>query len=111
MRVLLALSFLVAVPALAQSSTQEVLVTTSATKLPQNTFRRAVLLENRGPNPIWCGFSSTVAVGKAHKVPSGDRFPVNTPEAVWCVAETAAQVTYDDANPTTTGGTVVSEVM
>jgi len=114
LRLLAALAVL-ALPAgaLAQSlaRTQEVLVATTVTKLPLRPGRKGTLLENRGPNPIWCGFSSTIAVGKAHKVAaSGGTFVYNGTESIWCVAETATQVTYDGSNPTTTGGTVVSEV-
>lgn len=107
------LLLLVATPVQAQSRTQEILVTTTAVKMPQLANRRGALLENRGPNAIWCAFGSAVfaVVGKCHKVGSGERFAYNGPEALWCVAETADQVTYSGASPSTTGGTVVSEVL
>ncbi len=98
-------------PALA-GRTQEVLVLTTATALPQLAQRRAMLLENRGPNPIWCamGSASAAVVGKSHKVAAGERFAFNAGDAWWCVAESANQVTYNSSSPSTTGGTIVSEV-
>lgn len=86
-------------------TTTEVLVLTSATALPQTSyFRRGLLIENRGPNAIWCAFSSaTTVVNKAHRVaPNGGTFALNAPDKMWCIAETAAQVTG--------AATVVSEV-
>lgn len=85
--------------------TTEVLVLTTATALPQSSlYRRGMLVENRGPNAIWCAFSSAAAVvDKAHRVaPNGGTFPLNAPDKMWCVAETANQVTG--------AATVVSEV-
>lgn len=87
-------------------NTTEVLVQTTATALPQTTlYRRGLLIENRGPNAIWCAFGSSAkaVVNKAHKVAAnGGLFPVNAPDKVWCIAETANQVTG--------AATVVSEV-
>lgn len=92
-------------PFVAQAgTTTEVLVLTTATALPQaSLYRRGLLIENRGPNSIWCAFSAATAiVDKAHEVVSGDRFALNAPDKMWCVAETANQVTG--------AATVVSEV-
>lgn len=89
--------------------TTEVLVLTTATALPQSSlYRRGMLIENRGPNAIWCAFSSAAAVvNKAHRVgpaseTGNNRFPFNAPDKMWCVAESANQVTG--------AATVVSEV-
>lgn len=105
MRPLLALFALLPAMALA-SDTTEVLVQTTATALPQtNLYRRGLLVENRGPNAIWCAFGSSAraVVNKSHKVAAnGGVFPVNSPDKVWCIAETAAQLTG--------AATVVSEV-
>lgn len=88
------------------SDTVEVLVLTTATAMPQTSLtRRGLMIENRGPNAIWCAFgsSSRAVVNKSHKVSaSGDRFTFNGPDKVWCIAETANQVTG--------AATVVSEV-
>ncbi|WFG54122.1 hypothetical protein Mx9_p15 [Myxococcus phage Mx9] len=84
---------LVALPALA-GQTSEVLVGTTPTALPFFPTRRGLLIENRGPNAIWCAMSASAAVvGRSHRVgPNGDRFPFNAPDQWWCVAETAAQI-------------------
>ena len=92
-------------PFVAQAgTTTEVLVLTTATALPQaSLYRRGLLIENRGPNAIWCALSSAAAVvNKSHKIATGERFPFNAPDKWWCVAETASQVTG--------AATVVSEV-
>lgn len=51
--------------------TTEVLVLTTATALPTTPlfFRRAVEIQNLGPNPIFVAFSSATAVAsKAHRL-------------------------------------------
>jgi hypothetical protein len=85
-------------------TTREVLVLTSATKVTSSNTRRGTLIENRGPNAIWCAFTAASdVVNKSHKVAAdGGLFPFNSPDAVYCIAETAAQVTG--------AATVVSEV-
>ena len=95
--------------ALAQARTQEILVTTTAAAMPQLFGRRAMLIENRGPNAIWCAFGSAASavVNKAHRIgpvseQPNNRFPYNGTEVLYCVAETANQVTG--------AATVVSEV-
>lgn len=109
MRSLLVLFVFVPAVALCQARTQEILLTTTATALPQLFGRRAMLIENRGPNAIWCAFggTSSAVVNKAHRIgPStetgNNRFPYNGTEVVYCIAETANQVTG--------AATVVSEV-
>lgn len=103
----LALLVLVSLPVLA-GQTSEVLVGTTPTALPFFPTRRGLLIENRGPNPIWCAMSASAAVvGRSHKVdaPGGaesNRFPFNAPDMWWCVAESAPQVSG--------AATVVSEV-
>lgn len=94
-RFLVLLTFLPAV-ALAGTTT-EVLVLTTATALPQSSvYRRGMLIENRGPNAIWCamGSSSKAVANKSHRVaPNGGTLAFNGPDLWWCVAETANQVT------------------
>lgn len=86
--------------------TNEVLVLTTATAMPQQSlYRRDLLFENRGPNAIWCamGSSAKAVVNKCHRIaPNGDRLAFNAPDKWWCIAETANQVTG--------AATVVSEV-
>jgi hypothetical protein len=91
-------------PFVAVAGTSEVLVLTTVTALPQaSLYRRGLLIENRGPNPIWCALSSAATVvNKAHKIAAGERFAFNAPDKWWCIAETASQVTG--------AATVVSEV-
>jgi hypothetical protein len=108
MRPLLVLFALLSTVAMAGVTT-EVLVLTTATALPQvSLYRRGMLIENRGPNAIWCAFSAAAAVvNKSHRVgpaseQPGNRFPFNSTDKIWCVAESANQVTG--------AATVVSEV-
>lgn len=88
--------------------TSEVLVGMTPTPLPFSPTRKGLLIENRGPNPIWCAMSATAAVvGRSHKidVPGGtesNRFPFNAADAWWCVAEGAPQMAG--------AATIVSEV-
>lgn len=84
--------------------TSEVLVGTVPTLLPYFPTRRGLLVENHGPNPIWCAMSEgATVIGSAHKIAAnGGRFPFNAPDRWWCVAEGAAQVAG--------AATVVSEV-
>jgi hypothetical protein len=104
MRPLLVLFALLSTVAMAGVTT-EVLVLTTATALPQaSLYRRGMLIENRGPNAIWCAFSAAAAVvNKSHRIaPDGGTFPFNSTDKMWCVAESANQVTG--------AATVVSEV-
>lgn len=84
----------------------EVLVLTTATRLPQLCGRSAVEIQNLGPNSIYCslGYSSMARVGKARKVGTGETWSIDVPATlpIWCIAETAAQVTG--------AATIVSEV-
>jgi hypothetical protein len=59
--------------------TTEVLVLTAATALPAEPlfFRRAVQVQNLGPNPIFVAYSSDAAVAsKAFKLATGETLPV-----------------------------------
>lgn len=84
----------------------EVLVLTTATRLPQLCGRRAVEIQNLGPNPIYCslGYSSMARVGKARKVGVGESWVVDAGDTlpIYCVASTASQVSG--------AATIVSEV-
>ncbi len=75
----------------------EVLVLTTATRLPQLCGRQAVEIQNLGPNPIYCSLSvaSMARVGKARRISTGETWSVDAPATlpIWCVAATAAQVT------------------
>lgn len=76
----------------------EVLVGTTATRLPQLCGRRGVEIWNHGPNTIWCtvtGLSKWARVNKSRGIVPGDAWPVDGKDTnpIWCIAETAAQVT------------------
>lgn len=107
--VVVAVVVLGARPARAGETTEVLVSNVTPTKLPANPLRRGLLIENQGPNAIWCAMTSAAAVaGKSHRVgPASERpnnrFPFNNPDAWWCVSETAAQVTG--------AATVVSEVI
>ena len=103
------LALLALLPLVASAGqTSEVLVGTTPTLLPFFPTRKGLLIENRGPNPIWCAMSAAAAiVGRSHKVdvPGGtesNRFPFNAPDMWWCVAEGAPQMAG--------AATIVSEV-
>lgn len=70
--VLLAVLLLSPLPARASATdrTNETLVLTTATLLPQRTARTAIEIQNLGPNPIYCalGSSSLAVVGKARRI-------------------------------------------
>lgn len=84
----------------------EVLVLTTATRLPQLCNRSAVEIQNLGPNPIYCalGYSSMARVGKARKIGAGEAWAVDAPHTlpIWCIAATASQVSG--------AATIVSEI-
>jgi hypothetical protein len=76
----------------------EVLVQTTSTRVDgaATTFRRGVELLNLGPNSIWCNVgTATVVTAKARRVTSGDAwfFPVRAGVPIYCLADTANQVT------------------
>lgn len=84
--------------------TQEVLVSNaSPTQIPRNTpadggaQTTGFELYNHGPNNIWCALmnSADAVVGKSRKIAPESTWSADAPSqvAVWCIAETAAQVT------------------
>lgn len=97
MRPLLAILAVCAASVAVAGVTTEVLVLTTATAMPQTSlYRRGMLIENRGPNAIWCamGSAASAVVNKSHRVaPNGGTLPFNAPDKWWCIAETANQVT------------------
>lgn len=81
--------------------TTVVLVGTTPTVLPRVQGRTGMLIENRGPNPIYCSFDPAVTTTTGHTVAaSGGTLPYNGSDYWYCIAGTA-QVSG--------GGTVVSE--
>lgn len=106
MRTLLALLAVCTASVSLAGDTNEVLVLTTATAMPQQSlYRRGLWMENRGPNAIWCamGSATKAVVNKSHRIaPNGGTLPFNAPDKWWCIAETANQVTG--------AATVVSEV-
>jgi hypothetical protein len=77
--------------------TTEVLVTTAAAvPVPATALagRRALEIQNLGPNAIWCSFGTPVAT-KARKIASGDAWAVDASDkvVVRCIASSADQVT------------------
>lgn len=85
-------------------TTTEVLVQTTATVLPVMRYRRAIEVQNLGPNDIFCAGSAAAAVvNKARKVTAnGGTWRFTGGDTIWCVASTANQVTG--------AATIVSEV-
>lgn len=77
-----------------------VLVGTTPTTMPRVVGRVGLLMENRGPNPIYCSFSATVTTTTGHVVAPGEKFPYNGPDVWYCVAGTAQE---------SGAGTIVSE--
>lgn len=102
-RTLLAGAVAVLLPAAALAGRSTVvLVGTTPTAMPKAIGRTGMLLENRGPNPIYCSFDPAVTTTTGHTVAaSGGTLPFNGPDQWYCIAGTA-QVSG--------GGTVVSEV-
>lgn len=81
--------------------TTVVLVGTTPTVLPRVQGRIGMLIENRGPNPIYCSFDPAVTTTTGHTVAaSGGTLPYNGPDYWYCIAGTA-QVAG--------AGTIVSE--
>lgn len=79
--------------ALADGRTSEVLVGTTATRVPAATlsFRGTMELQNLGPQPIWCAFSqATAVIGKSRRIGQGDTWSVNSQNfTVWCITSVA----------------------
>jgi hypothetical protein len=96
---LVALAVLFPLSALAGRTTV-VLVGTTPTTMPRVIGRQGMLIENRGPNPIYCSFDAAVTTTTGHVVAAGEKFPYNGPDYWYCVAGTA-QVSG--------AGTIVSE--
>lgn len=76
----------------------EVLVLTTSTRVDgsSTSYRRGIEVLNLGPNSIWCNVgTSTVVSTKARKVTAGDVWfvPVRAGVPVYCLADTASQVT------------------
>lgn len=98
------LALLALLPLVASAGqTSEVLVGTTPTLLPFFPTRRGLLIENRGPNSIWCALTpAATIIGRSHEVvANGGRFPFNAPDQWWCISS-VAQVAG--------AATVVSEV-
>lgn len=76
--------------------TNETLVLTTATLLPQLSGRRNIEIQNNGPNAIYCalGDSAKAVVGTARKIASGATWgvPTNGEEKIYCIT-TVNQVT------------------
>ncbi len=113
---ILAISSLVALPAYAQAAplTKEVLVLTTATEVTTNVTlgrRVAIEIQNLGPEPIFCGFTSaTTVVNKARVIEAkvadtpADSWSIDAKNHVriWCITS---------VNQVTTAATAVSELL
>jgi hypothetical protein len=77
--------------------TQEVLVLTTVTTIPSLSGRKAVELQNLGPNSIFCALTSSSAavLNKARRISAGDSWALDVGDTIpiYCIAATAAQVT------------------
>lgn len=107
---LVALAVLFPLSALAGRTTV-VLVGTTPTTMPKAIGRQGMLLENRGPNPIYCSFDPAVTTLTGHTVAaSGGTLPFNGADQWYCIG-TVLQVACTAPNtPAGCGGTTVSEV-
>lgn len=90
----------------AADMTREVIVGTTATLITFTSGYTGRLVENRGPNSLWCGFgSSTAAVAfKSHEIVSGGYWAFDQPQGItplYCLTA-VLQVTL--------AATVISEV-
>lgn len=98
---------LLAQPAFAATYTNEVLVQTTATLVTTTLLgRRAVEIQNLGPNAIFCAVhdSSAAVVNKARRIDPFTAFAVDLPpgRTVYCIAASA--------NQSTGAATIVTEV-
>jgi hypothetical protein len=78
------------------SLTNETLVLTTATALPQLAGRKAIAIQNRGPNSIFCAVadSTKAVVNKSWEIASGGWFSIPISSVpIYCIAATANQVT------------------
>lgn len=75
-------------------TTTEVLVLTTPTAMPKVSFRRAIEIQNLGPNDIFCaGSSAGAVVNKARRIEAnGGTWWFTAADQVWCIAASAAQV-------------------
>lgn len=103
MKRLLAVALLASSPALAADVplVTEVLILNSAgTVIPRSGGRRALEIQNLGPNPIYCAFSAAAnaVLTKSRKIDTGQSWSLNfgseNPSIhIYCRAATADQVT------------------
>lgn len=107
-RILLLSLALALTPALAQTTTtnyvSEVLITTSPTEIPTLPGRKALELQNLGPNPIFCAMkTANTVLNKARRIASGDAWATDLTStvAVYCITT---------ANQVTGAGTIATQV-
>ena len=93
---LLLLLLCLAGPASAGDLQSQVLVLTTPSRVDTGRkFRKAVEVQNLGPNPIYCtlrkGTSDVPAVGTARRIASGEAWGIELKAdvQVWCIAGTA----------------------
>lgn len=98
-KLILAVALALIIPALAQAlPSNQVLVLQTATRVDTAGFgaRSGVVIQNNGPNAIYCRIGSTtnLAVGYGYVITSGSTwsFPLPAQVPVYCLAATANQV-------------------
>ena len=98
-KIILAVALALIIPALAQAlPSNQVLVLQTATRVDNAGFgaRSGVVIQNNGPNAIYCRISVTtsLAVGYGYVITSGSTwsFPLPAQIPVYCLAATANQV-------------------
>ena len=98
-KIIFAVALALLLPALAQAlPSNQVLVLTTATRVDTAGFgaRSGVVIQNNGPNAIYCRISVTtsLAVGYGYVITSGSTwsFPLPAQIPVYCLAATANQV-------------------
>jgi len=108
MRRLLALTTLLALSAGAQTltgtQTAEVLVLTTATTIPAYANRRAIEIQNLGPNTIYCALGATPVTTKARAILAAGAWALDVGEGITIKCIAAA------ANQTTGAATIVTQV-
>jgi len=98
-KIIFAVALALLLPALAQAlPSNQVLVLTTATRVDTAGFgaRSGVVIQNNGPNAIYCRISVTtsLAVGYGYVITSGSTwsFPLPAQIPVYCLAATANEV-------------------
>lgn len=96
-KLLVVLALSLAMPALANSQAEKLVLNATATRVDANIAqRKAIEVQNIGPNAIYCTLNTaTLTLTKARRINPGDAWALDLPpgQSVYCKAATADQVT------------------